>query len=146
MPFPDSERVIYQRNPLLEVICQLRFPSILRIDSEAPAVFQERVRKEYPMYQEALRHELFIGVQDGVTGDAQFARQRPRRQKAVAGRQASAEDGRAQAGVHRALARPAADIVVALEIGEQEAIVHIWSYQLGICWPFPGTSALIIVC
>ncbi len=53
MPFPDSRRVIYKRNPLAEVICQLRFPPILRIDSEAPSRFQEAIRNDYPLYGEA---------------------------------------------------------------------------------------------
>jgi uncharacterized protein (TIGR04255 family) len=52
MPFPESPRVIYENNPLAEVICQLRFPSILRIDSEVPYRFQERVREEYPLFEE----------------------------------------------------------------------------------------------
>jgi uncharacterized protein (TIGR04255 family) len=52
MAFPDSQRVIYEINPLEEVICQLRFPPILRIDSEAPAAFQERVRQNYPLLRE----------------------------------------------------------------------------------------------
>lgn len=53
MPFPDSPRVIYGRNPLAEVICQVRFPPILRIDSETPSRFQEALRSEYPLYGEA---------------------------------------------------------------------------------------------
>jgi len=53
MPFPESPRVVYERNPLEEVICQLRFPTILRIDAEMPAAFQEMVRNEYPLYTEA---------------------------------------------------------------------------------------------
>lgn len=53
MPFPESARVIYERNPLEEVICQLTFPPILRIDSEAPVPFQEDMRGEYPLYQDS---------------------------------------------------------------------------------------------
>lgn len=53
MPFPDSPRVIYQKNPLTEVICQLSFPAILRIDSEVPANFQGKIQEQYPIYQEA---------------------------------------------------------------------------------------------
>ncbi|HEY2391791.1 MAG TPA: TIGR04255 family protein [Candidatus Angelobacter sp.] len=52
MPFPDSERTIYGRNPLDEVICQLRFPPVLKIDSELPTAFQEAIRNEYPLYKE----------------------------------------------------------------------------------------------
>lgn len=51
-PFPDSERVVYNRNPLTEVICQLRFPPILRIAAEPPVAFQERIRAEYPLLTE----------------------------------------------------------------------------------------------
>jgi uncharacterized protein (TIGR04255 family) len=52
MPFPESPRVIYDRNPLEEVICQLKFPTILRIESEPPAAFQEALRREYPLLNE----------------------------------------------------------------------------------------------
>ena len=51
-PFPISPRVIYAANPLVEVICQLRFPAILRIDSELPVAFQERIRAQYPDLRE----------------------------------------------------------------------------------------------
>ena len=52
MPFPPSKRVIYSKNPLVEVICQVRFPAVLRIDSEVPADFQDRVRDRFPIYRE----------------------------------------------------------------------------------------------
>jgi uncharacterized protein (TIGR04255 family) len=52
MPFPDSPRVIYKKNPLEQVICQLRFPPILRIDTEVPANFQDAIRQEYPLFDE----------------------------------------------------------------------------------------------
>lgn len=49
-PFPDAPRVLYRRNPLTQVICQLRFPTILRIDAEVPVGFQEQVRNIFPIY------------------------------------------------------------------------------------------------
>lgn len=51
MPVPDADRVLYEKNPLHEVICQVRFPSVLRIDSEPPAGFQESIRDDYPNYE-----------------------------------------------------------------------------------------------
>ncbi len=48
MLFPDVKRVIYNKNPLDNVICQLQFPPILKIDSETPSDFQEIVRGTYP--------------------------------------------------------------------------------------------------
>lgn len=51
MPFPESERQIYDENTLVEVICQLRYPPILEIASEVPAEFQNRIRETYPLYR-----------------------------------------------------------------------------------------------
>jgi uncharacterized protein (TIGR04255 family) len=53
MTFPDSPRVIYKQNVLVEVICQLRFPPILKIETEPPATFQEKIRQDYPLMQES---------------------------------------------------------------------------------------------
>lgn len=52
MLFPESERVLYEKNPLVEVICQLRFPTILRIREGQLADFQDIIRKDYPAYSE----------------------------------------------------------------------------------------------
>ena len=48
--FSDAPRCIYAANPLLEVVCQLRFPTILKIESELPAEFQDAVREVFPQY------------------------------------------------------------------------------------------------
>lgn len=64
-PFPDSERVVYRRNPLVEVICQLRFPTILKISAEPPVAFQERIREEYPLLTERYP-EVNVEVPPGV--------------------------------------------------------------------------------
>jgi len=45
-----DDRYLYDRPPLVEVICQLRFPAILSIGTTEPAEFQEAVRAEYPRY------------------------------------------------------------------------------------------------
>lgn len=52
MPIPESPRVIYGVPALEEVICQVKFPSILRIGSEAPADFQNIVRRQFPLFEE----------------------------------------------------------------------------------------------
>ena len=39
--FSNEPRVIYRRNQLGEVICQLRFPEILAIAAKPPVDFQE---------------------------------------------------------------------------------------------------------
>ena len=50
MLFSDNSRYSYAVSPLIEVICQLRFPTILSIGSTEPAQFQEAVRGEFPKY------------------------------------------------------------------------------------------------
>lgn len=55
MLFADYDRYTYTKSPLIEVICQLRFPSILSIGSHEPAEFQENIRDEFPRY--AVRNE-----------------------------------------------------------------------------------------
>ena len=52
MRFPDVTRVLYENNPLVEVVCQLTFDPILKIQTEAPAAFQDRIRHAYPRYTE----------------------------------------------------------------------------------------------
>jgi len=52
MPFPESHRVRFKKNPLRQVICQLRFPPILKIDTGIPADFQDRIRNSFPNFSE----------------------------------------------------------------------------------------------
>lgn len=62
MPFPPVDRVRYEVNPLEEVICQLRFPPILRIDAEVPSAFQDKIREDYPSYNAAPHFKLPAGL------------------------------------------------------------------------------------
>ncbi|MCI2106880.1 MAG: TIGR04255 family protein [Intestinimonas sp.] len=55
MLFADYDRYTYTTSPLIEVICQLRFPAILSIGSHEPSDFQEAIRDEFPRY--AVRNE-----------------------------------------------------------------------------------------
>jgi uncharacterized protein (TIGR04255 family) len=66
MPFPISQRVIYRRNPLTEVICQLRFPPILKIETVIPYEFQDLIRDDYPHYNE--KKEFQMKLPEGVSG------------------------------------------------------------------------------
>lgn len=43
---------MYKTNTLEEVLCQLKFPPILRIESELPTAFQDEISAEYPGFQE----------------------------------------------------------------------------------------------
>lgn len=48
--FSHEERCRYTNNPVAEVICQLRFPTILAIGERAPVDFQEAIRGVFPNY------------------------------------------------------------------------------------------------
>ena len=50
MLFSDRPRTHYGNAPAHEVICQLRFPTILTINNVEPADFQEAIRREFPIY------------------------------------------------------------------------------------------------
>ena len=50
MLFSTNDRYTYANSPLIETICQLRFPTILSIGSTVPAQFQEQVRADFPRY------------------------------------------------------------------------------------------------
>jgi len=52
MPFPENKRILFKKNPLDRVICQLRFPTLLRIETEVPSNFQEKIRHDFPNFLE----------------------------------------------------------------------------------------------
>jgi len=62
MPFPEVERVIYSNNPLIEVICQLRFPRILKINENSPASFQDIIREDYPLFDITIEHQQKFAI------------------------------------------------------------------------------------
>lgn len=57
--FPPQPRVVYQRTPLRNVACELRFPQVLRIQADIPSNFQERIRQHFPRYESV--HNAFLG-------------------------------------------------------------------------------------
>jgi uncharacterized protein (TIGR04255 family) len=80
MRFPESERVIYAQNPLVEVICQARFNRLLRLETEVPAAFQLELIESYPVLREtntlsgALPPQLaqLVGLEPGTVGQRAF--------------------------------------------------------------------------
>lgn len=72
MPFPSSPREVYEVNPLNEVICQFRYPPILKVSAESPSQFQDVVRNGYPLYS---RNGGFGGIASQIPPE--FAGQIP---------------------------------------------------------------------
>ena len=46
----DNTRYRYVKPPLIETICQLRFPTVLSIGNDVPADFQEAIQADFPKY------------------------------------------------------------------------------------------------
>ena len=71
--FSTEARCIYRNNQLAEVICQLRFPEILTIETEIPAKFQEAIRNEFPRY--SVRKEAPAPKLTGTPGNFRMENQ-----------------------------------------------------------------------
>ena len=75
MLFSDRARSHYPNAPLHEVICQLRFPTILTINNVEPADFQEAIRAEFPQY--ARRQDTAAPKITGLGGPSPKVEQQP---------------------------------------------------------------------
>ena len=75
MLFSDRPRSHYPNSPAHEVICQLRFPTILTINTVEPADFQEAIRAEFPKY--ARRQDTTPPKITLVNGSAPKVEQQP---------------------------------------------------------------------
>ncbi len=75
MLFSDHPRGHYPKAPVHEVICQLRFPTILTINNVDPADFQEAIRAEFPQY--ARRQDVTAPKVSGLGGPNPKVEQQP---------------------------------------------------------------------
>ena len=75
MLFSAHTRAQYRKAPAHEVICQLRFPTILSINTVEPADFQEAIRAEFPKY--ARRQDTTPPKITLVNGSAPKVEQQP---------------------------------------------------------------------
>jgi uncharacterized protein (TIGR04255 family) len=67
MKLPDYKRVIYEQSPRLEVIAQIRFPTILKITSQEPVDFQDSVRFEYPIFEASRNLQIPVELSNLLT-------------------------------------------------------------------------------
>jgi uncharacterized protein (TIGR04255 family) len=65
--FPRIPDVRLANSPLAEVICQVRFPTILRIAKQSPSDFQELVRHRFPLLEASQNIQFAVA---GVASDA----------------------------------------------------------------------------
>lgn len=60
----EVKSVKFEKSPIKETVFELRFPPILRIDTETPDTFQDLIRTQFPEYQvqNELQHEMLGNV------------------------------------------------------------------------------------
>lgn len=75
MRIKQSPRVRYQKNPLIEVVAQVRFPRILELDEQLPSTFQKAIRSEYPLFE--IQEEL---ITISMQGQVKSLTEEPRKQ------------------------------------------------------------------
>lgn len=71
--FPAVADVPLRSPPLVEVICQIRFPPLLRLAESRPIEFQERIRHRFPEFEE--QRGIILRVESGES-DRSFEAQR----------------------------------------------------------------------
>jgi uncharacterized protein (TIGR04255 family) len=71
--FSNEKRCIYHKNQLADVICQLRFPEILSIETNLPAQFQDAIRDTFPQY--SAKKEVAAPKLEGVPGNLSVVNQ-----------------------------------------------------------------------
>jgi uncharacterized protein (TIGR04255 family) len=69
MPFPTAERVIYGKNPLVNVRFTVRFGRILQLDSELPADFQKAILAKYPLLEERKLWRVTVSRQSAAPSE-----------------------------------------------------------------------------
>lgn len=79
--FPEVEEVRLANPPIVEVVCQVRFPPILRISKEEPAEFQELIRGRFPQLD--IRQEMKLTLPAAGNPNAPTADFQPRNYRFV---------------------------------------------------------------
>ncbi len=64
LDLPARERSFYGASPLVEVVCQVRFPKFLAVENDLPVRFQELVGDEYPILETRSSLALPIGLME----------------------------------------------------------------------------------
>ncbi len=58
---PERVQKEYNANLIAQAICEIRFPTLLELETEQPVAFQKALRKEYPHYEKIVTVVPMIG-------------------------------------------------------------------------------------
>ena len=67
---PEQPRVVYRRNLIRLATCEVRFPTILALETAAPESFQKAIRKVYPHFELIVAHKCALDT--GTTVAREF--------------------------------------------------------------------------
>jgi uncharacterized protein (TIGR04255 family) len=65
MPIPHRQRVTFTPNPLVEVVTQFAFPTLLEVDAELPVQFQKNLRQQYPILEAGKVIQVTLDLSEG---------------------------------------------------------------------------------
>ena len=68
---PQMDAVTYERNFIKTAVCEIRFPTLLELETKEPTAFQKAIRKEYPFYD---AQQGFDVGDDGAAGNRETRR------------------------------------------------------------------------
>lgn len=60
MKIKKTDRIIFEKNPLKEVIVQIRFPRNMEIEQGLPVAFQKEISKDFPLVEIQEQHSVTI--------------------------------------------------------------------------------------
>jgi len=67
---PEVARVRYPRNFIKTTVCELRFPTLLELETKPPRAFQAKIRKSYPFYESQIMEP--IGGPEGMANELRY--------------------------------------------------------------------------
>lgn len=67
---PKVARVRYPRNFIRSAVCELRFPTLLELETKPPRGFQAKIRKSYPFYEAQIFEP--VGVPEAISSEVRY--------------------------------------------------------------------------
>ena len=74
MPVPEATRVTFAKNPLNEVVTQLKFPRLLELDAELPVQYQKSLQDDFPLLSAGRVFQVTIDPEAGAQSAASEGR------------------------------------------------------------------------
>src|SRR5262249_49156853 len=67
---PTVAPVRYTRNFITTAVCELRFPTLMELETKPPRAFQAKIRKKYPSYEPQIVEQ--VGAPSGLNREQHY--------------------------------------------------------------------------